>query len=322
MSGTTCAVCKSAANSYSDGTRKMHHSTRCPHSFCEGCKTLGFASRHTVIKCPPPCGETLTKADFSSFTADEREFEKESAERIRLSRVFNKRRDDFDATPAGRAEWDAYSERTERLIAALVAGSEAEHREAEREVDEYKRTHTSDINRASAKRAAEEGREAEAARAGAAVRAANARAAAETAKFAERTRVTVKRFLGGLAAGEVDGVRLAGAGTAGGGGGSAAPAAAAAAAPSAALAALHEKLRGIKAARAAAAAATAPPPATRPCPAVRLPSFLGYAAEGLLLKQARALPQASLRGHWRAAGVAEGEAAAWAEAELAEMLLC
>jgi hypothetical protein len=324
---STCVVCKSAGAHYSDGFRRMWHSTRCAHSFCDGCRTLGFSQRHTVIKCPPPCGETLTRADFSDKTPAEHEFEREKDVRRRVRAVFNKVREDFFAAGGGGgggAAWDAYSERREALVAALVAGSAAEAREAERELDEFRRANASDINRVNARRAAEEGRRAEAAREEAAAGARRAREAAEAASTAARAQDAARLFFAKLKAGDVEGLRRQGGG--GGGGGAPEGSGAAARAPPppqqqrADLAALQARLLAIKMARASARATVAPPPTAHACPALRPPAFLGYAAEALLGKPARALPPASLPGHWRAAGVTPADVERWAQAELREML--
>jgi len=324
---TQCVVCKSLEASYTDsGVRHMWHSTRCSHSFCDGCRTLGFSQRHTTIKCPAPCGETLTRADFSDKTPSEHEFEREKDVRRRVKGVFNKVRDDFVvASAGGAAAWDAYCERRESLVAALVAGSAAERREAESELDEFRRAHALEISRVNARRAAEEGRRAEAARAEAAAGARRAAEAAAAALLAARAQEAARQFFTRLKTGDVEGLRRQG-------GGEAAalppppappappPAAKTPAQQRAELAALQVQLRAIKGARAAARAAVAPPPTTHACPALRFPNFLGYAAEALLSVPARQLPAASLPGHWRAAGVSPDDAMRWAMEEMQDMM--
>ena len=281
-----CEVCKRDDADYLDPTAKMWYSKRCPHSLCNGCVTSAFANRSTAMKCPPPCGVTLTKADLSKETNEEREFEREKLERAKLSLVYNQRREDF----ATREEWHGYCEGVEALVAALVAGSEGERKEAERAVEEYRRGHAEAINRASARRTAEESTALVVEREDANARKAAAAAAAEEAAARARVDQEVHRFKQSLAFGEADG-----------GGASSV----------AGLLALKEKLACIKAKRAAEAAALKalpPPPPPPPCPHVALPKVSGFKNKAWGVGGSSAiippkkLPRDSLKGHWRAVG--------------------
>ena len=317
-----CAICKRTDANYTDSTARMWHSKRCAHSVCEGCRRSGFASRSTIIKCPQPCGVTLTKADFSDKTPAEREFEREKEVRRGLKGVFNLRREDF----AGRGEeWHRYCERQEGLVMALVTGSEAERKEAERAVEEHRRAHAVEINRAAARRNAEETVAHQEERADISVRKAAAAAVADEAAKAARVAEEVKRFKLNLAWGDL-GEAAAGAGGsegAGAGAGAAAAAAASAAGGVAALQSVKERLLAIRAARAAAAAAKRaerPPPPPPPCPHIALPRVEGLRNRALAALPYWQLPGDTLQAHWRAAGWELHKARQGEEQELREML--
>lgn len=299
--GVRCAICKRTDANYLVSTARMWHSKRCAHSVCQGCHNTGFASRSTAIKCPHPCGVTLTRADFSDKTPEEREYERERDVRRSLKSVFNLRREDF----AGRPEaWHAYCERQEALVLALVTGSEAERKDAERAVEEHRRAHAVEINRAAARRTAEETAAQREERADLNARKAAASAVADAAAAAAAAAEEVRRFKFNLTLGEVDG----------GGGGSVAG-----------LQGVAARLAAIKAARAAAAAAKRaerPPPPPVPCPGVPLPRL----GEGGPRNAAWAgapwwrLPGDSLPAHWRAAGWVAGSEHAWEAQEVLAML--
>ena len=300
VGGVRCACCKRTDANYTDPLARMWHSKRCAHSVCEGCRNSGFASRSTTMKCPPPCGMTLTKADFSDKTPEEREFEREKDVRRSLKSVFNLRREDF----AGRREeWHRYCERQEALVLALVTGTEAERKEAERAVEEHRRAHAVEINRAAARRSAEESAAHQEERADLNESKAAAAAVAEEAATAARVAEEVKRFKFNLTLGEVEG----------GSGGSVAG-----------LQGVRERLLAIQAARAAAAAAKRaepPPPPPPPCPAIPLPKIEGFRNRAWAALPFWQLPADSLPAHWRAAGWVQAAELRWEEREAQDMLL-
>ncbi len=271
-----------------------------------------------TLKCPYPCGLTLTKDEFSDKTAEEREFRRETEIRRRLAVVFNLRFEDF----AGRREeWHKYCERRETLVMALVTGTEAEQREAERAVEEYRRTHTTEISCAAARRSAEDTAEQQADRADLSERKAKADAVAEKEARAARVAQEVRNFKVNLSWGEVGapfGGGAVGAAAAGGGG------AAGGASSAAGLAKVKERLLAIKAKRAADAKARicALPSLPPPCPHIPLPQLN---ATGLLNKGWTALPlfrlpKESLPSHWRASGWDASASFALEKAELCDML--
>jgi len=296
-----CAICKRTDANYADTTAKMWHSKRCAHSVCEGCRNSGFASRSTTIKCPQPCGVTLTKADFSDKTPEEREYEHERDVRQRLKAVFNLRREDFGQRVE---EWHRYCERQEGLVLALVTGSEAERKEAERAVEEHRRTHAHEINTAAARRRNDESTAKTEECADRDARKAAAAAMADAAAAAAAVKEEVKRFKFNLTLGEVDG----------GGAGSVAG-----------LQAVVARLAAIKArhkAEAEARSAERPPPPPPPCPGIPVPRL----GSGAMRNPAWVelpwwqLPRDSLAAHWRAAGWEAACEHAWEAREVQAML--
>jgi len=276
----------------------MWHSKLCSHSFCAGCVNSNFSNRQTLTKCPQPCGVSLTRANLDERTNEEREFEREKEVRARLLFDYNLKRGDF----ADPEEWAKYCETVETLVAALVVGSEGEKREAERMVQDYRRTHLDSINRAAARYSAEdetrlkvEQREARAMCEEAAVK-------AEEAKARARVAAEVQKFKHSVAMGEAD---FGGAASVGG------------------LVALRDKLLAEKATREAEAAALRairPPPPPPPCPNIPLPKVYGLKNKSWVRLKPHMLPRDSLRGHWRATGFSASQCSVWALEDLRDIL--
>lgn len=252
------------------------------------------------------CDATFSAADLSLESADDREFSAIIRSRRSVRAVFNATRADFPDD----ASWDAYSERAESLAFALASGVPAERADADAALQAQRGASSRDIAAAAI-------REREAAAASARALA-DAESAAEAARLKDASVFAMEAAIAAaaraikLAAATSDNVALPGGkGTV-------------------SITEAHRRLVDIRSTRAKRAASTRAaalargdawrPTAARVALGIHAPAALAAPNARWASSPTHLLPRATLKAHFRAAGVTAAHARAAALAELDEMI--
>lgn len=131
-----CPICKT--DRYLSPDMKFLVNPECYHKMCESCVDRIFALG--PAPCPyPGCGKTLRKNRFKTQIFDDIAVEREIDIRKRVSKIFNKTRDDFDSLD----EYNAYLEEIETVIFNLVNDIDVE--ETEQKLKQYEEANKSTI---------------------------------------------------------------------------------------------------------------------------------------------------------------------------------
>lgn len=124
VDGDMCPICKSSR--YLNPDMRFLVNPECYHKMCESCVDRIFSWGPSL--CPyPGCGKTLRKNKFKTQMFEDLAVEREVDIRQRVTKVFNKRQEDFDTLQ----EYNNYLERVEDIIFNLVNGIDVEKTEAE-----------------------------------------------------------------------------------------------------------------------------------------------------------------------------------------------
>ena len=138
-----CPICKT--DRYLSPDMKFLVNPECYHKMCESCVDRIFAMG--PAPCPyPKCGKTLRKNKFKTQIFDNIEVEREVDVRKRVSRVFNKVREDFDTLD----DYNKYLEELEDIVFNIVNGVDVEA--TEQKLKEYEESNKPNIEENNAKR--------------------------------------------------------------------------------------------------------------------------------------------------------------------------
>lgn len=131
-----CPVCSSGG--YLDPDLRFYLNPDCYHKMCQKCVQRIF--RNGPALCPyQGCNRTLRMNRFREITFEDIRVEKEVDVRRRMSRIFNKREEDFETMH----DYNNYLNKVEDIIFDLINGVNVEQRN--REVAEYQQSESDSI---------------------------------------------------------------------------------------------------------------------------------------------------------------------------------
>lgn len=131
-----CPVCSSGG--YLDPDLRFYLNPDCYHKMCQKCVQRIF--RNGPALCPyQGCNRTLRMNRFREITFEDIRVEKEVDVRRRMSKIFNKREEDFETIQ----DYNNYLNKVEDIIFDLINGVSVEQRN--REVAEYQQAEADSI---------------------------------------------------------------------------------------------------------------------------------------------------------------------------------
>lgn len=134
--GDICPVCKSSR--YLSKNMRFLINPECYHKMCESCVDRIFS--HGPAPCPVAgCKRTLRKGKFRALQFSDLAIEREVDIRRRISRIFNKREDDFETLRA----YNDYLGEVEDMTFNLLNGVDVE--ETQRKIEAYQAANKDDI---------------------------------------------------------------------------------------------------------------------------------------------------------------------------------